>query len=246
MIAVLGVSQRDHLQAVKWLSWVSALNRSEAVGGDFPVSLLIVCVKRLNVYQLQMLREAAGNMRPHWATLPDENEVGYPKSASHLFLRAMEHCEKHHPGEHILWVEADTVPLCSGWREAIAAEYAACGKPFMGVIERGHGFAHMAGVGVYPPDWRAKAPLLADVLNAGDIFWGPGLGQAFDTYAAPQTVPQCAQAKTIQQIWRPTLPITEPWMRTYVRAGVVLFHQVKDGSGFTVANEILRRKAKNG
>ncbi len=240
MIAVLGVSNKDFQQAVKWLRWVSALSKSEAVGGDYPVSLLIVCVKAFHAYQTQLLREAVGNMRPHWAVLEDENEVGYPKSASHLFLRAMEHCEKHHPTEPILWCEADTVPMRSGWREEIAAEYAQCGKPFLGVIERGHGFAHMAGVGVYPPDWRKKAPLLGDILNAGDVFWGKGLGQAFDTYAAPQTVPQCAEAKTIQQIWRPRLPITEAWMRANVRPEVALFHQCKDDSGFRVAKEMLK------
>ncbi len=240
MIAVLGVSQKDHMQAVKWLRWVSTLSKHESIGGDFPVPLLVVMVKSLNQYHVQMLREAAEGMRLHWKQLEDENEAGYPKSASHLFLRSLDHCELHHPNESILWLESDTVPMRPGWREQIAAEHHSCGKPFLGVIERGHGFAHMAGVGVYPHDWRTKAPLLADVLNAGDVFWGPGLGQAFDTYAAPQTVPQCAEAKTIQQIWRPRLPLNASWMKHNVRPEVALFHQAKDESGFLSARELLK------
>jgi hypothetical protein len=149
-----------------------------------------------------------------------------------LFLRAFEFAERVHPHEPILWLEADTLPMWPGWRQKIKEEYLKHGRPFMGYIERAHGFAHMAGCGVYPSDWRTRAPLLANVLAAPDVFWGKGLGQAFDTYAAPEIVPQAAHSKTIQQIWRPSLPMTLDWLRRNIAPGVALFHQVKDNSGF--------------
>jgi len=235
MICAIGISHRDLDRAKRWLEWVAILEARETAL-SFRVPMIIMCTQSLNQYQVQMLREATDRFtgQVDITIMPDTEETGYPKSASHLFLRTMEYCEAKYPAEPILWVEADTVPMRPGWRESIAAEYMQCGKPFMGVIERGHGFAHLAGVAVYPPDWRTRAPLLADVLNAGDIFWGPKLGQAFDTYAAPQTVPQSAEARTIQQIWRPHLPLTMQWMGTNIRQEVELFHQCKDNSAIEV------------
>jgi hypothetical protein len=172
--------------------------------------------------------------------LKDEDETGYPKSASHLFLRSMEHCEQTHPGEPVMWLETDTLPMQLNWRKTIAEEYAACGKPFMGHIETGHGETHLAGCAVYPADWRTRAPRLTSVLTAPDIFWGKGLGQAFDTWASSETVPQSHPARSIQQIWRPTLPVTPKWLLENVRRDVALMHQVKDASGFRAVREMLR------
>lgn len=228
MICILGVSHKDTAQAEKWLRHVADMHPRETPGEP---ALIVMLTKACSGQMLAMQR-ASIKADALVAMCPDEDEAGYPKSASHLFLRSLEYCEKAHPGEPVLWLEPDTLPMRPNWRSEIAAEYAACGKPFMGHIERGHGFAHLAGVAVYPPDWRAKAPRLASVLTAPDIFWGPGLGQAFDTWAAPETVPQTAEARSIQQIWRPPLPITRQWLRRNVRQDCALFHQVKDGSGF--------------
>jgi hypothetical protein len=235
MICALGVSHRDLDRAKQWLEWVAVLESREVLLHD-RVPLIIMCTQTLNSYQVQLLREATGRFTGpvDIALMPDTEETGYPKSASHLFLRTMEYCETRYPDDPVLWVEADTVPMRPGWREAIATEYLQCNKPFLGVIERGHGFAHLAGVAVYPPDWRQRAPLLADVINAGDVFWGPKLGQAFDTYAAPQTVPQAAEARSIQQIWRPHLPLTSEWMDKNIRPDVQLFHQCKDQSAINI------------
>jgi hypothetical protein len=232
MICILGVCHKEIVQAEKWLRHVADLSVRETP--DQP-RLFVMLTQRAHAESRDLKRTKA--RVDDWPVCADESEAGYPLSASHLFLRALEWAEAMHPGEPVLWLEADTLPMRPGWRAEIALEYSTCGKPFMGCIERGHGFAHLAGVAVYPPDWRMKAPLLAGVLAAPDIFWGKGLGQAFDTWAAPETVPQAAEAKSIFQLWRPTLPITRPWLRVAVPQDVALFHQVKDGSGFKAVRE---------
>ena len=234
MICVLGISHKDIAQAERWVGLVADMRKRESLGQ--PALVLMATKEAAKAGLLPIQREWQGPVN----VLDDEDESGYPKSASHLFLRSMEYCERECSGEPILWLEPDTLPMHLNWREAIAAEYAACGKPFMGQIERGHGFAHLCGCAVYPADWRVKAPLLASVLTAPDIFWGKGLGQAFDTWAAPETIPQAAEAKTSQQVWRPPLPITREWLRRNVRPGVSLFHQSKDGSGVKTVRDMMR------
>lgn len=235
MICLLGVCHKDAPLAVKWLEFFARLSARESPGQP---PLVVMTTQSIGQSPLIMMKRSGA--MAEWVVCPDENEDGYPKSASHLFLRAMEYCEKTHPTEPILWLEPDTLPLKPNWRQVIADEYAARGKPFMGQIERGHGIAHLIGCSVYPPDWRAKAPMLASVLSAPDIFWGKGFGQAFDTWAAPETVPQAAEVRSIQQIWRPRLPITGAWLWSNVRPGAALFHQHKDGSGFKVVRDTLR------
>jgi hypothetical protein len=227
MICILGISHRDLVIAERWLRWVATMNASEKPHQQRP---LIVFATQRAAAASAVVKEAALAAGANWQVCPDEEEVGYPKSASHLFLRALEHCEVAHPGSSVLWLEADAIPMRAGWRGAIADEYAKCGKPFLGHIERAHGPAHLAGVAVYPGNWRELAPLLAAVLTAPDVWWGRGMGQAFDTWASSQTVPQSAQSQLIQQIWRPDLPITRNWMRAKIRPETVLMHQCKDGS----------------
>lgn len=235
MIATLGVSQKDFHLAAKWLKWIALLAKREPL----PIMLVVFGVRSLGPEQFALLRNAADGLPIHWAWAPDEDESGYPKSASHLFLRALTYCESSFPTEPVLWVEADAIPMRPSWASEIAAEYAACGRPFLGVVVRGHGHDHLAGCAVYPPDWRARAPLLENVLDAPDTFWGRGLGQAFDAWAAPETVPQTAEAKTIQQIWRPQLPITEAWRRKCIPEATALFHQCKDASLIKILSEQL-------
>lgn len=232
MIVAIGISHRDVGQAAKWLAFVSALSVREKAARQ----LVVMGTKRLSVEQWALLRESykQGRLQIDKMICGDENEDGYPKSASHLFLRTMEACEHKYPGQSVLWVEPDTLPMRPDWHQEIEHEYARCGKPFLGVIVREHGPAHMAGCGVYPSDWRARAPRLANVLLAPDTFWGKNLGQAFDAYASVEIVPQAAEAKTIQQIWKPVLPFNESWMNKSIRPETALFHQCKDDSGFRI------------
>ena len=235
MIFCLGVSHKDIAQAERWVMHAKKLSERETP--DQP-KLIVTATQAAQKAWLLPLQRAGQGIITELHVLADEDESGYPKSASHLFLRSLEHCERVYPGEPVFWLEPDTLPMRRGWRGEIAAEYASCGKPFMGQIERGHGTAHLCGCAVYPADWRAKAPLLATVLTAPDIFWGKGLGQAFDTWAAPETVPQTHECRTFQQVWRPPLPMTREWLRRNVRRDVALFHQIKDGSGFKAIRDM--------
>lgn len=237
MIFCLGVSHKDIAQAERWVAFAERLHERESPDQPRLIVTATQVAKRAGLLPIQ--REGCRVIH-ELHVIGDEDEAGYPKSASHLFLRSLEHCERVYPGEPVYWLEPDTLPMRWGWRSDIAAEYAACGRPFMGQIERGHGHAHLCGCAAYPADWRERAPMLASVLSAPDIFWGKGLGQAFDSWAAPETVPQTHEARTFQQIWRPPLPATQVWLRKNVRPDTALFHQVKDGSGFKAVREMLR------
>lgn len=208
MIAVLGVCKKEQQQAAQWLSWCSYLH---------PIPLVVSCTRSVDIEALRP--------RAPWATfahIPDEQERGYPGSASHLFVRSLEYAEKHHAGDPVLWLETDAIPLKRGWFDEIAQEYAMCGTPFMGHLEPFNYRPHMAGVGVYSPEWRRLSPRLARAHLAPDTpAFGPGKGQGWDTYAGRDILPQASQAKTIQQVWRWDGDITKIWTST------ALFHQDK-------------------
>jgi hypothetical protein len=229
LIGVLGVSHIDFVCAEQWLGWRKQLVKQ----GNIPGGRLVVAMtQRLSPQQRDLLVSASGGGDDiTWYVLPTENEAGYPRSGCHLFVSALDFCNVTFPGSPVLWIEADAIPMRSGWFQAIALEYGGCGKPFMGVIERNAGDFHMAGVAVYPANWRELAPKLAESVNATDVAqFGPTHGQAFDVYAKDQTTPLCAEAKTIQQFWRPQHPIREPWAKEFIKPETALFHQCKDGS----------------
>jgi hypothetical protein len=227
MIAVLGVSKKEVDQAVLWLSWADYL-------GDRTHHLVVMYVRSITLHELDRMRHAARHIPAHFVRMPDEQERGYPGSASHLFVRSLEHCENNDPGEPILWLETDAIPLQRGWMQAIADEYATCGMPFLGHLETRAVPPHMAGVGVYPWDWRRVAPRIIGTLTAPDHHhWlkihGPGCGQAWDMWAGKDILPQARQSRTIQQVWQ-CPSFTDPNVAKLVKESAVLFHQSKDGA----------------
>lgn len=216
MIAVLGVSKKEVQAAALWLSWAAYL-------GDGPI--VVMLVRSITTGEIDFLRAAAGTLPVKFVRMPDEQERGYPGSASHLFVRSLQYCEVHHPGEPILWLETDAIPLERGWLKAIADEYATCPTPFMGHLERTNYHKHMAGVGVYPPDWRRQAPKIIGTLTAPDnMNFGKGKGQGWDTWACKDIYPKATQAKTIQQVWK--------WNGNLrlIHQATKLFHQCKTGT----------------
>lgn len=224
---MLGVSHKDALIADHWLRWVAFLStqkRGDCSGFD----LVAMLTHKVPEGRIELPTERSF-FRSRIVRTPDEHEHGYPGSASHLFLRSLEYCEQHFPGSPVLWIEPDAIPLKPGWFGAIAKEYVTCKSPFMGHLEPLCQPKHLAGVAVYPPDWRLRAPLLAGVLDAPDSrVWGKGKGQAFDTYAAPDVYPQAKQARTIQQVWKaPAMTISRLGL---IDRDTVLFHQCKTGT----------------
>lgn len=223
LIGVLGVCHKD-IESEAYLRWLT-----HALDMGTPLNRLVFF----------FTQRAWDMFTPHGTTpfqcfrLHDECESGYPKSASHLFQRSLEWMEKIHPESPILWLECDAIPTHRGWLEAIEAEYRTSTAPFMGHLEHHVRPAHMAGCGVYPPNWRQIAPSIARCVDAPDDNWGHGKGAAFDTFCAAEIYPQAVQAATIKQHWncppftRGMLPMIE---------GVSLFHPSKDGRLIALLN----------
>ena len=225
LVCAMGVSRKDAHLAATWLQWVRVL------GCEIDTT---VCYTRNTLaVDLDAMKEAAGGLVGSWVTfkvLPDEQENGYPGSASHLFVRTMEQAERDYPGHPVLWVEADAIPTRPTWFEEIEAEYQTIGSPFMGHLELSVFPPHMAGVAVYPPNWRELSPMLASSHLAPDTRqWGRGKGQAFDTYAAPEVLWQAGQSTRIQQVWN-CPRITEENIDAIIKPETALFHQCKTGA----------------
>ncbi len=65
-----------------------------------------------------------------------------------------------------LWMEADCVPLKSGWLSILQMEYERFGKPLMGNIVDGRG--HVNGTAIYPANLADISP---KAMNATHIAW---------------------------------------------------------------------------
>lgn len=161
----------------------------------------------------------------------DECETGYPKSASHLFLRTLEYCERTYPGRPILFCEPDTTPTRPGWFREIAEEYQGCGRAFMSqrIIHPAGGGQHLMGNAVYAADWRARAPRMLTAPTAPDnALWGPGRGQPWDVWAGKETTADMHESSLFQQIFT-CLPWTADNLNRLERRAA-LFHRSKDGT----------------
>jgi hypothetical protein len=218
VVIAMGVCHRDVELAALWLRWVVHLG--------FKGRMLVVFTHRTDPAPL--IAAIAGTTRIGVVRCPDEQERGYPGSASHLFLRTIEEVEKRFPGKAVFWVEPDTVPMKPGWNEEIVAEYQTCGKPFLG-MRVGTKFPHLSGNAIYPANWRELAPSIADVLNAPDYrLWGPGKGQPWDVYCRHDTTPQMAESKLMQQTWKER--DARGTRLKEIRPETCLFHQDKAGA----------------
>ena len=213
LVVAIPVARFDWNLAKKLLTWMAA------IPPDCPT--VAYCTPELTDDQARQLK-AVGPKDLIIAREDRVKEVGYFGSASQMFLGAAEFCEKNFPGRAMLFVEADAVPMRAGWATAIRDEYRACGRPFMGDFIRAWDVPHMSGNAVYHPNWRNIAPDLARCCLPNLTGW--------DASCAHQTLSRAHLSRTIQQIWRPPLPITEQYARAKIRESTALFHQCKDGS----------------
>lgn len=171
---------------------------------------------------------------------PDELEDGYPRSASHLFLRTLEFCEASYPGRSVLWCEADCIPLHPLWFQAIASEYEACGHAFMSqrIPHAGRNTSHLMGNAVYPHDWRTKAPRIVTAPEAPDHpMFGAGHGQPWDVWACAETTADMHESNLFHQIFN-ARPFG-PGSLGVIRPGTALFHRCKNG---TLVTELARAR----
>lgn len=229
VVLAIGVSHRDVELASLWLRWVNFLGTIHSNAAE---RLMIVHTKKATPRMPAMLASLRGTHYGEFNTrvvaCPDECEDGYPKSASHLFLRTLEAVEKDFPGSAVFWCEADTVPMKPTWFAEIAAEYAACEKPFLG-MRVGTKFPHLSGNAIYPANWREVAPTIANVLKAPDYkLWGPGKGQPWDVYCRKETTPQMAESKLMFQEWKDR--DARGTRLSDIPEGTCLFHQDKAGA----------------
>ncbi len=208
LTVVMPVAKFDWNLALKNLQWIRAMGCREVV--------TTYCSPELGEKHLAALAAYSKVV-----VASQIKEAGYFGTPNQVFKGAIEYVEKHHPGTAMLWVEADAIPMRPTWIEEITAEYRACGRPFMGDVYREGQLPHGTGNAVWHPNWRKYAPSLA-ALGTEEQGW--------DTICAFETLPRWHPAKTIQQIWRPPLPITSGWALKAIRPTTALFHQVKDGS----------------
>ncbi len=132
-----------------------------------------------------------------------------------------------------LWLEADAVPLKSGWVLTLEEEFIKGGKNFGGHIVKD--MWHMNGVGIYP--W--------DVMRRNEMAM-LARAAAWDVVLKPSTADDCVKLNhLIQHAWN-VHPIdrTMIWngegtplsfkskedLDTYLDYNAVLIHRVKDGS----------------
>jgi hypothetical protein len=219
-VVVLPVARFDWHMAVKWLRWAKAIAYPE----DPRFNVVAICSPALSAEQITTLHDAGQFVLWDFEIHVSDKitEIGYFGTPNQVFKAALELMESKFPGHPMLWVEADTVPMHKGWYKAIAEEYAACGKKFLGdFVEQGE-IHHMTGNAVYPPDWRTAAPSLADLPGVD-----PRCG--WDSKCAHETLPQAARSKTIRQVWRPEVFTAQNW-RKIVPEGTAIFHQDKNGT----------------
>lgn len=209
VVTVMPVARFDWNLAKKNVAWMRAAGCKEKI--------VAFCSPDLNDSQ-----KTALEAHVEVVVADSVKETGYFGTPNQMIRGALEYVEKHHPKKAMLWCEADAIPLRGSWIREISEEYRKCGRPFMGDVYRGQGAVpHMTGNAVYHPNWRRYAPSLAALTNE-PCGW--------DTLCAHETLPRAHEAKTIQQVWRPRLPITREFVKATIRPECVLFHQVKDGS----------------
>jgi hypothetical protein len=230
IIVALAVCHRDIELAIGWLRWASFL--SSQPGGEWEYDLMVTVTKRVGGVGAQRLRGAidafpANRIRSKIFGHSDEQESGYPRSASHHFLRTLEHAEAQHPGQPILFCEPDTVITRPSWVREFNDEYQRCGRPFLG-LRVGTRAPHLSGNAIYPADWRNRMPSLLRVVEAPDVaLWGPGCGQPWDVWCRDDTA-DMATTRLIHQVWKER-DIRETSLKD-IPAEAALFHQDKTGS----------------
>jgi hypothetical protein len=150
--------------------------------------------------------------------LPDEDETGWPRSATHMFDRSLKLAD-----DDVFWLEPDCVPTKPGWWEAIHGEYLAAGSPpFMGRVVNEYLTTpkHMTGVAFYRKDCR----------DFTGNFWPIRKGEvgAWDVDRCKEILPVMVETKSIQHVWR-RFGYNSQFISDWVSPRTWVFHQCKTG-----------------
>lgn len=213
MKLVIAYSHVDALAALRLLCWVKYL-------GGVSVPLLVVASRRasrLPIHQkiCAMVRENYPGAEVHIPA--DEDERGWPRSATHLFARSIQAAK-----DDVFWLEPDCVPIREGWFEALHAEFRKAGTPFVGrlVPKAPTHPDHMTGVAFYGKNWQKAAPNLCTILETGTGAW--------DVDRAPEILPHFTATRLIQHKWVRHLTNQRVPPESIAKETVV-YHQCKTG-----------------
>ena len=157
-------------------------------------------------------------------------DISWPIVQNHQFQEAATFISYNGPKEPWLWWEPDSVPLKSGWIEAIEKAHKVGGKPYAGHIvtgdpfQNGHTISWMTGVGVYPPDVPSHSGAAMSCMR-----------HPWDVASHRDVPKKCTPLNhLIQHIWeidgKPARFADKGSVDALVSKTAVIFHRCKDGS----------------
>lgn len=224
IIVVLPLCDRDCFVGTKNLHWMAELDG--VMDFDAFVSQDSSTYPVLAAEFIDAARKAFRSVTVFKYPMPPE--TSWPFGANWAFQSTAWQMMK--MGRPWFWWEADCVPLKSGWMKRWQEEYDKGGKPLMGPIIKGRGWAN--GTSVYPAnfpdlspgameateyawDWRMQPDTIHLTHDANHLFdhvWGIIDGQPHPSEGPPATFP------------------TQKEVDRYVNPDAILFHRNKDGS----------------
>lgn len=209
----------DHLLAIHLLNWLH-----EIEGTNERHQCLLVGTKGMTQDKFSALHAAAKRAfsKVFFIQTADTPEAGWPMGPNAMFRTAADYIEAELKTPWF-WCEPDVTILRAGALDKLEADYAGCGRPFMGT-RFDHPIPHLTGVAVYPPNIRSYT---SKMLNAHT--------KPFDVIDAAHILKQAHLTPLIQHQWGsiennipPTFPDFES-LKT-IMPDALVFHRCKDGS----------------
>lgn len=149
----------------------------------------------------------------------------WPEGPNHAFQKTAKYIHQY-INQPWLWLEFDEIPLIPDWLIKLQDEYDLCGMPFMGHIL--YHMGHMNGGGIYPHNFPEISPRAMQCTRT-----------AWDAEMRFDMINQCCPANDIIE-QRPHISFnTIQDVKTYVRPGMLLYHQSKDGTLIDRLREML-------
>ncbi len=217
-VVAIPYCDRDFHGVLTLLGWMKTLGRVNAtVVLCAPHGLDVTLVDQVSALADQVFSDVLPIR-----TAFDLPKEGWPTGTVWSFLHIAKTCRER---RWDFWLnEPDCIPLRPGWFDDLAAEYARCGRPYMGFIEPAHtaGYypRHMTGNGFY--NWTVFQHVRADRM---DMAWDVAMAEAL--------TPQCHNTRLFHQEFGPLdRPPTFPSVDALasIPVGAAVFHRNKDGS----------------
>lgn len=218
MLLALAYNSGDYDAAMDWLRWCIELD-----GHWSHDAILLIASSQLSQdhilavhAQAKVLCENVTSIRAN-----GDDRGPWPMGPNAMF-KACNEWIRLNP-QAFIWIEPDAIPLTPNWFGQIQAEYASCGKPFMG-CKYDQPWPHLNGVAMYPANIARYNPAM---LGATKI--------PFDCVDAQATLSRAHNTPLIRRLLADpsrNQPLTFPTQESLkqIPEGCVLFHGCKDGS----------------